>query len=325
MKNKRTKVPPKGPKLNLENEETEIIRQIVDNYIRLEESIISQLRIAVRKHHVTSGTFREDIWKSLFEQIIPQKFSIAQSVFIIDSNGRVSKEVDLAIFDEQYTPYIFRLGRIKYIPIEAVAVVIQCKSDNVTGEKSKKILYEWFKSINRLETSLKSITRTQTRILTGEYGYKCENGVLLGDGSTMTQTSTRPIQILCHTLDRKKEYVEPFDFNIHPDPTGTRLQVHVSSKLKSLPQWNNHLNHKPIDKYANLKDTKFDLDDEKMEKLSEEFKEALQIDKYRVKKQENEISLLSLTFQLNQLLMLINNPILFPHKAYVDMFNNKLK
>ncbi|MNN95966.1 hypothetical protein D3C81_2148620 [compost metagenome] len=34
-----------------------------------------------------------------------------------------------------------------------------------------------------------------------------------------------------------------------------------------------------------------------------------------------EISLLSLTFQLNQLLMLINNPLLFPHDAYVRMFN----
>lgn len=35
--------------------------------------------------------------------------------------------------------------------------------------------------------------------------------------------------------------------------------------------------------------------------------------------------LLSLIFQLNQLLMVLNNPMLFPHRAYADMFNRILK
>ncbi|WP_213531661.1 DUF6602 domain-containing protein [Paenibacillus cisolokensis] len=98
-----------------------ILSQIKLNYIRLEESIISQLGMANKKHHVTTGTFREDIWRSLFEQIIPRKFSIEQSVFIMDSQKRVSKEVDLAIFDEMYTPYIFgtavlNISRLKRWP-----------------------------------------------------------------------------------------------------------------------------------------------------------------------------------------------------------------
>ena len=38
---------------------------------------------------------------------------------------------------------------------------------------------------------------------------------------------------------------------------------------------------------------------------------------------EENISLLTFNFQLNQLLMLINNPILFPHRAYVKMFNGE--
>jgi hypothetical protein len=37
-----------------------------------------------------------------------------------------------------------------------------------------------------------------------------------------------------------------------------------------------------------------------------------------------ESSLLTLIFQLNQLLMIINNPMLFPHKAYVEMFKGYL-
>lgn len=313
----------------IEKEEREIIHQIAENYMKLEESITSQLNIAVKRHHVTSGTFREDIWKGMFEQIIPHKFSIEQSVFIIDSKGRVSKEVDLAIFDEQYTPYIFRHGRIKYIPIEAVAVVIQCKSRNVTSQNDKKILREWSRSIDRLETSLKSITRTQAGIITGEYECledKEGNLSLQGKVRSMTQTSTRPIQILCHIHNKKDiNYSTSFDFNIHPDHTGTKLRVRVSPELTTLPQWNNHLNHKDNSRYGKLKNTDFkDVLDDEAEEHSEEYKKALEIKSYKVAKGSDEIALLSLTFQLNQLLMLINNPILFPHKAYVDMFNDKL-
>lgn len=35
--------------------------------------------------------------------------------------------------------------------------------------------------------------------------------------------------------------------------------------------------------------------------------------------------IMSLTFQLNQLLMIINNPMQFPHRAYVEMFNKNLE
>lgn len=35
--------------------------------------------------------------------------------------------------------------------------------------------------------------------------------------------------------------------------------------------------------------------------------------------------IMSLTFQLNQLLMLINNPLYFPHYAYVERFNKIFK
>uniref|UniRef100_UPI0034E8BE75 DUF6602 domain-containing protein n=2 Tax=Enterocloster clostridioformis TaxID=1531 RepID=UPI0034E8BE75 len=44
------------------------------------------------------------MWLQLFQMIVPNKFVIEHSVFIIDSAGNVSKEVDLAIINT-YTPY----------------------------------------------------------------------------------------------------------------------------------------------------------------------------------------------------------------------------
>src|SRR5699024_3001567 len=123
----------------------ETIKKIKENYLLLESSIVNQLFLEF-SHSPTTGSYREDVWRNLFKQIIPKKFSIENGVFIIDSKGEISKEVDLAIFDEQYTPYIFNYGNMKFIPIEAVAVAIQCKSHSIDN----KILKAWSDSIKIL-------------------------------------------------------------------------------------------------------------------------------------------------------------------------------
>ena len=73
----------------------------------------------------TIGHYWEKIWSEMFKRIISPKFVIEQSVFLIDSKGNVSNGVDLAIFDEMYTPYIFRYYDLKFIPLEAMAVVVE--------------------------------------------------------------------------------------------------------------------------------------------------------------------------------------------------------
>ena len=53
--------------------------------------------------------------------------------------------------------------------------------------------------------------------------------------------------------------------------------------------------------------------------------EEREIEEYKVKNEIREYTLLSFIFQFNQMLMMINNPMFFPHKAYVDMFNKGSK
>lgn len=160
-----------------------IIKHIKKNYKRLEEGIVNQLYFGV-EHGGTIGSYREKIWKEMFKSIIPKKFVIEQSVFLIDSQGNVSNEVDLAIFDEMYTPYIFRYYNLKFIPVEAVAVVVECKST------SNKGLPEWAESIKALKTS--SSQRAFVRTINN-----------ISCGTVPTQTATRPLRILC-CLNNKK-------------------------------------------------------------------------------------------------------------------------
>ena len=110
--------------------------------------------------------------------------------FIIDSNSECSKEVDIAIYDEQYTPYIFNYGNIKFIPLEAVAAVVQCKSKK---PKSKNLL-EWTNSIMNLKTSQDSIVRLAANI---------HIGIQKDEQWKPIQIATTPIKILCYISDYK--------------------------------------------------------------------------------------------------------------------------
>ncbi|GKU76472.1 DUF6602 domain-containing protein [Paenibacillus sp. L3-i20] len=319
-----------------ESSKLDIMKKVVENYKLLESNVVTELDYGV-EHHLTSGVFREGVWKEMFEKMIPRKFAIEQSVFIVDSEMNVSKEVDLAIFDEQYTPYIFRYGNIKYIPIEAVAVVIQCKSTNVTLNKLKP----WVNSIKKLQTSPNSVVRTVNGINYGEHNYnqfieyhskqatqvenqdsnqlcsKCSARVEKLSPKT-TQTSTRPIRILCHTKKDTTEIIESlFDITICRSTESNKLSVSIPRESNDITLWSHRLNHVS----DNSKDENFGYSNKNVNN-------EIKLKDYRVKSRSNkleEISLLSLTFQLNQLLMLINNPIFFPHRAYVKMFNDILE
>ncbi len=278
------------------------IKAIIENYIQSEKTLVNQLFFKT-PHGTTIGNFREEIWKGMFEQIIPKKFVIEQSVFIIDSGGNISKEVDLAIFDETYTPYIFKYGKLKFIPIEAVAVVIECKSSSL----KKKNLENWIKGIESLKTSQRSYVRMF-------------NGVNIGSEHApekpRTQTSTRPIRILCCLNNQCKKYCKnSFDIVIRANEKKECLNIEIDKSKGNLYYWYESLNHS--EGLAEIDKKIYNID--KIQNVELEKYEVKYEDKSR--KQTKLVSLLTFNLQLNQILMMINNPILFPHIAYAEMFN----
>ncbi len=280
-----------------EERNLKMIRNIKDNYRQVEKFIVEQLYMKNDLHGTTIGTEREDIWEQLFEMVLPKKFVIEHSVFIIDSNGNVSNEVDLAIIDETYTPYIFRYGRLKFIPIEAVATVVECKSKSVEEEQIKT----WQKRIEELRTEGESIARMANQIV---------------DSTVATQKSTRPIRILCVLENVKDNIKNLFDFVLiakrgnEDKKERARIEI-ICNDSRELYEWYKDLNFNKVNY-----DREGKTDEDKLGKISLKDYEVLD-------ENEENISLLTFNFQLNQLLMLINNPILFPHRAYVKMFNGE--
>lgn len=279
-----------------------IVSNIRENYRQVERSIVNQLFMKHDLHGTTIGSERELIWAQLFEMIIPKKFVIEPSVFIIDSKGRVSHEVDFAILDETYTPYIFRYGKVKFVPIEAIAAVIECKSQHVNAEQIEK----WSESIKKLKTSSQSVARMAT---------------FIAHDAVRAQKSTRPIRILCALDEDCSEQVKKhLDFTVlaskHSGPGGSEgieINCHINKENVTLYDWYQELNFHQCDQ---------DIVEEVANIPGADVLKEIDFSEYAVKDQgDTSISLLTFNFQLNQLLMLINNPILFPHRAYAKLFN----
>lgn len=298
------------------------LKNIVDNYRKMEEDIVKQLTLEWKPHGTTIGGFREEVWKDMFERIVPKKFNIARSVFIIDSQGSLSNEVDLAIYDEQYTPYIFNYGVMKFIPIEAVAAVVECKSK----DPDKEGLNNWCCSINKLNTSQESIVRVVGSMIIGENAEK----IAKGEKSSADiknrfdmQTSTSPIKILCYLPDSTTEDIKEREkgFDIVIKAAGKKeksLDINFNPENNNeLYDWYFKLNHTEKTKIYMEENNNKELKDKKINELKK-----IRMSNYEVIDKTKKLSLLSFIFQFNQLLMLINNPIFFPHLAYVNMFNN---
>jgi len=260
-------------------------------------------------HGGISGSARETMWAELLRDVLPQKFSLVQNVILIDSEGRHSREVDVAAIDEQYTPYVFRCGEVKFVPIEAVALVMECKS-SAAGEEA---IEKWRDSIAALCPSAYGIARMAT-------------GHFIGRNNNM-QKATRPIRVFAALHKPYSDFSAFFDILLHVGDDG--LNVKIPNEGKSLAWWGNVLNNKMDERSADDTSLKFKSFPEEAHDVASlmRLKKTGDVQECTATLEDLKVDgnhLLSLNLQLNQLLMLINNPMLFPHFAYAKVFRDKL-
>lgn len=77
-------------------------------------------------HSGAKGAATERVWLELLETYLPQRYRAA-SAFVVDSEGHFSDQIDIVVFDRQYSPFIFRFQEQIIIPAESVYAVFEAK------------------------------------------------------------------------------------------------------------------------------------------------------------------------------------------------------
>jgi hypothetical protein len=77
-------------------------------------------------HPVAKGDASEGVWLELLQNYLPRRYQ-AQKAFIVDSKGQFSEQIDVVIFDRQYSPFIFTFQEQVILPAESVYAVFEAK------------------------------------------------------------------------------------------------------------------------------------------------------------------------------------------------------
>ncbi len=84
-------------------------------------------------HPVLKGDASEAVWLKLLSTYLPARYQAARAV-VIDSENNASEQIDIVVFDRQYSPFMFQHEGISVIPAESVYAVFEAKQSLNAGQ-----------------------------------------------------------------------------------------------------------------------------------------------------------------------------------------------
>jgi hypothetical protein len=94
----------------------------------LHDDIERRLALARKSfgHPGTKGDASEGVWLELLDNYLPKRYRSAKA-HVVDSAGSFSDQIDVVIFDRQYSPFIFKFQGQLVVPAESVYAVFEAK------------------------------------------------------------------------------------------------------------------------------------------------------------------------------------------------------
>jgi hypothetical protein len=118
------------------------------------ESKQKQLRNKLQtviSHPTSKGSHGEKAWINFFRSFLPSKYAVDKG-FVFDSNGKLSDQIDIIIYDSLYTPLIFETeDGEKYITVESVYMIFEAKQ--AINKENLNYTHNKIKSVQNLHRS----------------------------------------------------------------------------------------------------------------------------------------------------------------------------
>jgi hypothetical protein len=119
---------------------------LIELFAGMQEQMATTLKLhtKVTEHPVEKGDATEINWHEWLTTYLPKRYR-ADKAFIVDCRGKKSEQIDLVIYDQQYSPFVFNQSGILYIPSESVYAVFEVKPTinkqtlTYAGNKAKSV------------------------------------------------------------------------------------------------------------------------------------------------------------------------------------------
>jgi len=124
------------------------------------------------EHSGSKGDSLENVWISWLKEYLPNRYCVDKA-FVIDSKGQLSHQLDLVIYDQHFTPFVFKQDGVMYIPAEGVYAVFEVKPEinkgyiEYAGEKIESVRKLFRTSTNIVDRGQIHNPRPLTKIVGG--------------------------------------------------------------------------------------------------------------------------------------------------------------
>ena len=104
-------------------------RHLLQDAFALEQELLQvQLKLSSESiaHSGTQGDVNEDHFIAILRRYLPKRYEVDRGI-VIDSVGSTSDQIDVIIYDNQYSPTLLDQHKHRYVPAEAVYAVFEVK------------------------------------------------------------------------------------------------------------------------------------------------------------------------------------------------------
>lgn len=135
-------------------------------------------------HFGSMGDASEHRWIEFLRTYLPDRYKVDKAM-VIDSEGNVSDQIDVVIYDGLYTPFIFNQDGHLYIPAESVYAVFEVKQKI----NKRNVIYtaEKVASVRRLKRTSTSMVASGKDV-GPRHLTKIVGGILATENSISTET-----------------------------------------------------------------------------------------------------------------------------------------
>lgn len=128
----------------------------------LQNQMISQLNTNrdFITHPGSKGDALENAWIEWLQKYLPNRYSVDKAI-VIDYEGNTSQQMDIVIYDNWFTPFIFSQNGFHYIPAEGVYAIFEVKPD-IKGNVKERSYIEY--ACEKVE-SVRQLKRTSTTMI----------------------------------------------------------------------------------------------------------------------------------------------------------------